>query len=203
VTALVLASSNPGKLREFAALLAPLRLELLAQGTLGIPAPAETGSSFLANAVLKARHAAARSGLIALADDSGLEVDALGGRPGVWSARFAGKDASDADNLQRLLLELEDVPDAARQARYQCIIACVHSAADPAPLIASGTWEGHIARTPAGRGGFGYDPVFVPAGETRTAAEFSAGEKNSVSHRAQALKALVAGLAREGYIPAP
>jgi XTP/dITP diphosphohydrolase len=203
VTALVLASSNPGKLREFAALLAPLRLELLAQGSLSIPAPAETGSSFLANAVLKARHAAARSGLCALADDSGLEVDALGGRPGVWSARFAGEDASDADNLQRLLLELEEVPEAARQARYQCIIACVRSAADPAPLIASGTWEGHIARTPAGSGGFGYDPVFVPAGETRTAAELSAGEKNAVSHRAQALKALVAGLAREGYIPAP
>jgi XTP/dITP diphosphohydrolase len=203
VTPLVLASSNPGKLREFAALLAPLRLELLSQGSLGIPAPAETGSSFLANAVLKARHAAARSGLTALADDSGLEVDALGGRPGVWSARFAGEDASDADNLQRLLLELEEVPEAARQARYQCIIACVRSAADPAPLIASGTWEGHIARTPAGSGGFGYDPVFVPAGETRTAAELSAGEKNAVSHRAQALKALVAGLAREGYIPAP
>jgi XTP/dITP diphosphohydrolase len=203
VTVLVLASSNPGKLREFAALLAPLRLELLAQGALGIPAPAETGSSFLANAVLKARHAAARSGLCALADDSGLEVDALGGRPGVWSARFAGEEASDADNLQRLLLELEEVPEAARQARYQCIIACVRSAADPAPLIASGTWEGHIARTPAGSGGFGYDPVFVPAGETRTAAELSAGEKNAVSHRAQALKALVAGLAREGYISAP
>jgi len=203
VTPLVLASGNPGKLRELAALLAPLRVELLAQGALGIPAAPETGSSFLANAVLKARHAAARSGLPALADDSGLEVDALGGRPGVWSARFAGEDASDADNLQRLLLELEEVPEAARQARYQCIIACVRSAADPAPLIASGTWEGHIARTPAGSGGFGYDPVFVPAGETRTAAELSAREKNAVSHRAQALKALVAGLAREGYIPAP
>jgi XTP/dITP diphosphohydrolase len=203
VTPLVLASSNPGKLREFAALLAPLRVELLAQAALGIPAPPETGSSFLANAVLKARHAAARCGLPALADDSGLEVDALGGRPGVWSARFAGEGASDAANLQRLLLELEDVPDAARQARYQCIIACVRSPTDPAPLIASGTWEGRIARAPAGSGGFGYDPVFVPAGETRSAAELSPGEKNAVSHRAQALQALVAGLAREGYIPAP
>ena len=203
MTCLVLASSNPGKLREFAALLAPLRIELLAQGALGIPAPPETGSSFLANALLKARHAAARSGLPALADDSGLEVDALAGRPGVWSARFAGEGASDADNLQRLLLELEEVPDAARQARYQCIIACVRSAADPAPLIASGTWEGRIARAPAGSGGFGYDPVFVPAGETRTAAELSPQEKNAVSHRARALQALVAGLVREGYIPAP
>ncbi len=203
MTSLVLASSNPGKLREFTALLAPLRVELLAQGALGIPAPRETGSSFLANAVLKARHAAARSGLAALADDSGLEVDALGGRPGVWSARFAGEGASDADNLRRLLLELEDVPDAARQARYQCIIACVRNAADPAPLIASGTWEGRIAHTPAGSAGFGYDPVFIPAGETRTAAELLPGEKNAVSHRAQALQALVAGLVREGYIPAP
>jgi XTP/dITP diphosphohydrolase len=203
VISLVLASSNPGKLREFGALLAPLRVELLAQGALGILAPPETGSSFLANAVLKARHAAARSGLPALADDSGLEVDALGGRPGVWSARFAGEGASDADNLQRLLLELEDVPDAARQARYQCIIACVRSAADPAPLIASGTWEGRIARAPAGSGGFGYDPLFVPAGGTRTAAELPPVEKNAVSHRAQALQALVAGLVREGYIPAP
>ena len=203
MSSLVLASSNPGKLREFAALLAPLRVELLAQGTLGIPAPPETGSSFLANAVLKARHAAARSGLAALADDSGLEVDALGGRPGVWSARFAGEGASDAANLQRLLLELEEVPEAARQARYQCIIACVRSATDPAPLIASGTWEGRIARTPAGSGGFGYDPVFVPAGETRTVAQLSARQKNALSHRAQALQALVAGLVREGYIPAP
>jgi len=200
---LVLASSNPAKLREFAALLAPLHVELIPQDALGIrPAP-ETGTSFQANAVLKARHAARHSGLAALADDSGLEVDALGGRPGVWSARFAGEHASDADNLNRLLLELEEVPDAARQARYQCVIACLREAADPAPLIASGTWEGHIVRTPAGENGFGYDPVFVPSGETRTAAQLAAQEKNAVSHRAQALQALVAGLVREGYIAAP
>ena len=203
MTRAVLASGNPGKLREFAQLLAPLALELTPQSAFGIEPAEETGATFVENALLKARHAARHARLPALADDSGIEVDALGGRPGVWSARFAGEDASDADNLQRLLLELEEVPEAARQARYQCIIACVRSAADPAPLIASGTWEGHIARTPAGSGGFGYDPVFVPAGETRTAAELSAREKNAVSHRAQALKALVAGLAREGYIPAP
>src|SRR4029077_8199693 len=141
--------ANPGKQREFAALLAPRGFELVLQSELHIESIAETGHTFEDNALLKARHAAGRSGLTALADDSGLEVDALGGRPGVWSARFAGEDASDADNLQRLLLELEEVPEAARQARYQCIIACVRSAADPAPLIASGTWEGHIARTPA------------------------------------------------------
>ena len=199
----MLASSNPGKLRELAALLAPLELELISQASLGIATPAETGTTFLANAVLKARHAAAASDLPALADDSGLEVDALGGRPGVYSARFAGAHASDADNLQRLLGELEEVPDAARQGRYRCVIACVREAADPAPLIASGTWEGHIVRTPAGHGGFGYDPVFVPVGETRTAAQLPAALKNAVSHRAQALHALLVSLAREGYISVP
>ena len=200
---LVLASSNAGKLRELAALLAPLNLRLISQGELGIESVPESGSTFLANAVLKARHAAARSGLAALADDSGLEVDALGGRPGVWSARFAGQGASDADNLKRLLEELDDVPDAARQARYQCVIACVHDAEDAAPLIASGTWEGRIAREPVGSGGFGYDPVFVPAGEMLTAAQLPSAHKNARSHRAQALHALVAGLADEGYIAAP
>ena len=199
----MLASGNPGKLRELAALLAPLHLELIAQAALGIAPAEETGTSFRANAALKARHCAARSGLAALADDSGLEVDALGGRPGVWSARFAGAGASDQQNLQRLLAELEDVPDSARQARYQCVIVCVRSATDPAPLIASGTWEGRIVRVAAGSGGFGYDPVFVPVGETRTAAQLAPQAKNAVSHRAQALNALVAGLAREGYIAAP
>jgi XTP/dITP diphosphohydrolase len=203
VTPLVLASSNPGKLRELRALLAPVQVQLITQESLGIAPAEETGTSFLANAVLKARHAAARTGLPALADDSGLEVDALGGRPGVRSARFAGEGASDAANLERLLAELEEVPAAARQARYQCIIACVRDAADAAPLIASGTWEGHIVHAPLGEGGFGYDPVFMPAGETRTAAQLPAEQKNAVSHRAQALRALVAGLAREGYIAAP
>ena len=200
---LVLASGNPGKLRELAALLAPLQLELIPQGDLGIESVEETGSTFLANAVLKARHAATRSGLAALADDSGLEVDALGGRPGVWSARFAGAGASDAANLRRLLEELDGVPDAARQARYQCVIACVREPADAAPFIASGTWEGRIVHEPQGEGGFGYDPVFLPAGEQRTAAQLPAAVKNARSHRAQALIALVAGLASEGYIPAP
>ena len=170
---------------------------------LGIRSPEETGTSFLANALLKARHAAALAHLPALADDSGLEVDALGGRPGVRSARFAGEHASDAQNLRHLLAELEDVPESWRQARYQCVIACVRSAADPAPLIASGTWEGHIAREPRGAGGFGYDPVFVPSGDSRTAAQLPAQEKNALSHRALALRALVASLAGEGYIAPP
>ncbi|MBV8341196.1 MAG: non-canonical purine NTP pyrophosphatase, partial [Gammaproteobacteria bacterium] len=150
-----------------------------------------------------ARYAAQAAGLAALADDSGLEVDALGGRPGVLSARFASPAASDAENLQRLLRELADVPDECRQARYQCVVVFARSAADPAPLVARGTWEGHIARTPRGSGGFGYDPVFVPAGGRRTAAELGSAEKNAVSHRGQALAALVAALRSGGYIPHP
>ena len=200
---IVLASANAGKLRELEALLAPLALEVIPQGALGIDSPPETGTTFLANALLKARHTAQRARLPALADDSGLEVDALGGRPGVWSARFAHPGASDAENLRKLLAQLEGVPEERRQARYQCVIVLSRSEKDQAPLIARGTWEGHIATVPRGQGGFGYDPVFVPAGTGHTAAELSAQEKNRVSHRGQALSALVARLAAAGYIAAP
>ena len=203
MTRVVLASSNPGKLRELAALLAPLSLTLIPQGALGIAAVPESGASFLANALLKARHAAQCARLPALADDSGLEVDALGGRPSVRSARFAGEGASDGDNLRQLLAELRDVPPPRRQARYQCVIVLVGSAADAQPLIARGSWEGHIATAPRGGGGFGYDPVFVPAGEQRSAAELDSVEKNALSHRARALRALVAMLGSASYIPAP
>jgi XTP/dITP diphosphohydrolase len=203
VTRVVLASSNPGKLRELAALLAPLSLTLIPQGALGIAAVPESGATFLANALLKARHAAQCAQLPALADDSGLEVDALGGRPGVRSARFAGEGASAGDNLRQLLAELRDVPPPRRQARYQCVIVLVRSAADPQPLIARGSWEGQIATAPRGGGGFGYDPVFVPAGEQRSAAELDCVEKNALSHRARALRALVAMLGSASYIPAP
>jgi XTP/dITP diphosphohydrolase len=203
VSRVVLASGNAGKLRELAALLAPLHLELIAQGELGIHAAEESGASFVENALLKARHAAGAARLPALADDSGIEVDALGGRPGVWSARYAGEGASDADNLRVLLAELADVPEAQRGARYQCVIVLVRSGADAQPLVARGTWEGRIARAPRGQGGFGYDPLFLPAGERRTAAELPAARKNAVSHRAQALRALVAMLQGPGYIAAP
>jgi XTP/dITP diphosphohydrolase len=197
VTRLVLASGNAAKRRELAALLAPLAFEVIPQNTLGIESPPETGTTFLANALLKARHAAHHAQLPALADDSGLEVDALGGRPGVWSARFAHPHASDADNLHRLLDELAAVPEGRRQARYQCVIVLLRSAADPQPLIARGSWEGEIALAAHGHGGFGYDPVFVPAGERRTAAELSSAEKNAISHRARALATLIAAL-RDG-----
>ena len=203
MTRVVLASGNAGKLRELAVLLAPFSLQLEAQGDFGIHPAAETGTTFVENALLKAHHAARHARLPALADDSGLEVDALGGRPGVWSARFAGEGASDTQNLRQLLAELQDVPDGFRQARYQCVIVWVRSVGDQSPLIAHGTWEGTIARAPRGQGGFGYDPVFVPAGGQRTAAELSDAEKNAVSHRGQALRGLVAMLGQAGYIRRP
>ena len=199
----VLASGNAGKLKELTALLAPLGLELVAQSALGIESAPETGTTFLENALIKARHAARESGQAALADDSGIEVDALDGRPGVRSARFAGEAASDADNLHKLLAELHDVPPEFRQARYHCVIAFVRHPDDKQPIVAHGTWEGRIVHEPKGAGGFGYDPVFVPAGEQCTAAELPAAIKNARSHRAQALHALVAGLVDEGYIAAP
>lgn len=186
----VLASSNAGKLRELAAILAPLGYELVTQSSLGIDTPPETGVTFAENALLKARHAARLSGFPALADDSGIEVDALGGRPGVYSARYAGEGATDLANLQKMLQELRGVPTERRSGRYQCVIAFVRSAGDPAPLIAHGSWEGRILTAPRGTGGFGYDPIFQPAGLGLTVAELSAEEKNARSHRGEALRVL-------------
>lgn len=193
----VLATANPGKQREFAALLAPLGLELVLQTDLDVPSAAETGASFAANALLKAAHAAACTGLPALADDSGLRVDALRGGPGIHSARYAGEHASDADNNARLLADLARVPDAQRGAHYCCVLAMVHGADDPAPLFAHGEWHGHIAREPAGSGGFGYDPYFIPDGLAMTAAQLSAEDKNRRSHRGLALRALAERLRQE------
>lgn len=186
----VLASSNAGKLRELAAILAPLGYDLVTQSSLGIDTPPETGTTFTENALLKARHAARLSGLPAIADDSGIEVDALAGRPGVYSARYAGEGATDLANLQKMLDELRDVPAGQRTARYRCVIAFARSSDDPAPLIAQGTWEGHVLSAPRGSGGFGYDPIFQPAGLEVSAAELSAEEKNARSHRGEALRAL-------------
>jgi XTP/dITP diphosphohydrolase len=190
----VLATGNAGKQREFAALLAPLGLELLLQSAFGIEPAEETGTTFEANALLKARHAAARSGLVALADDSGLEVDALGGRPGVYSARYAGPDATDADNNALLARELEGIPPERRTARYRAVLALVRSAGDAAPLLAEGHWEGRIALEPAGSGGFGYDPWFIPEGHALTSAQLPPDTKNALSHRGRALAALMAKL---------
>jgi XTP/dITP diphosphohydrolase len=187
----VLATGNVGKQREFAALLAPLGFEIITQGSLGIEPPEETGHTFEDNALLKARHAARAANLPAMADDSGIEVDGLDGRPGVYSARYAGANASDADNNALLLAELAGQPPAARTARYRCVIADVRFADDPAPLYARGVWEGRITASPAGSGGFGYDPLFFPAGLDVTAAQMSPADKNAVSHRAQALASLL------------
>lgn len=190
----VLASSNKGKLRELSALLAPLGYDVVTQNTLGIDTPPETGDTFAANALLKARYASAVAKLPALADDSGIEVDALNGRPGIYSARYAGEGASDQDNLLKMLAELHGVPENERTARYQCVIAFVSSAEDPDPILAKGTWEGTVIGHPRGLGGFGYDPIFIPSGFDRTAAELDPGEKNSLSHRGQALRALISQL---------
>jgi XTP/dITP diphosphohydrolase len=190
---LVVATGNPGKLRELRELLAGLALEILPQAELGVPSPPETESSFLGNALLKARHAARLTGAVAVADDSGLEVDALGGAPGVWSARYAGEGADDAANNARLLEALADVP-APRRARYRAVIVLVRGAHDPAPLVAEGVWEGRIATAPRGSGGFGYDPLFVVGDGELTAAQLPAAVKNRLSHRAQALTALLAQL---------
>jgi len=195
MTRVVLASANPGKLRELQQLLAGCGMEVLPQSAFGIAAPEEDGRTFADNALLKARHASRASGLPAIADDSGLEVDALGGRPGIHSARYAGTGRSDEANKLKLLEELAALPAAARTARFRCAMAYVRSADDPAPLVSEATWEGAIGFEQRGSGGFGYDPLFVVAGGTRTAAEMPAAEKNRVSHRAQALKALV-GLIR-------
>lgn len=186
----VLATANRGKLRELVALLAPLGIDITAQSDSGIQPAEESGASFVENALLKARHAALRSGLAALADDSGLEVHALDGRPGVRSARYAGAGASDADNIARLLEELRTVPPAHRGARFRCVLALVRSSDDSVPLICEGVWEGRIAEAPAGDGGFGYDPVFLVDGLGVTAAQLAPERKNSLSHRAQALKKL-------------
>lgn len=190
----VLASSNKGKLRELGALLEPFGFELIGQNSLGVDTPPETGASFAENALLKARHAAAVTGLPAIADDSGLEVDALDGRPGIFSARYAGEGASDEENLRKMLREMAGVAPPKRTARYRCVIAYVTSASDVSPLLAEGTWEGALIDSPRGLGGFGYDPIFVPHGYEKTAAELEPPVKNSLSHRGQALRALVAQL---------
>lgn len=186
---IVLATGNRGKAREFAAMLGP-DWEICLQSELGVKPVAETGDSFAANALIKARHAAAATGLPALADDSGLEVDALDGAPGVLSARYAGEAAGDADNLRLLLERMAAVPAGRRTARFRCVLAYVRGAEDPAPLLVEGSWEGRIATSARGAAGFGYDPVFEDGASGLTAAELPAERKNALSHRGQALRAL-------------
>ena len=191
---IVLASSNPGKVREINQLLATLDLHVRPQGELGVVDAEETGLTFVENAILKARNAARHTGLPAIADDSGIEVDALNGAPGIYSARFAGAGASDRANLEKLLADLEDVPEARRSARFQCLMVFLQHAGDPTPLICQGTWEGRILPAARGSSGFGYDPVFYVPTHDCSSAELPADVKNALSHRGQALRKLVAAL---------
>ena len=186
---LVLATQNPGKLKELQALLTPLAIDVLAQSQFTASAAEETGLSFVEHAILKARHAARAAGLPAIADDSGIEVDALHGAPGIYSARYAGPGANDQANLEKLVRELRDVPAEKRTARYRCALAFMRWDLDPSPLVCQASWEGRIIDTPRGNGGFGYDPVFEVE-DGRTVAELSALEKNLLSHRGQALRLL-------------
>ena len=187
----VLASSNPGKLSELRALLRPAGLQVVPQDALGVEPPEETGVTFVENALIKARAACAATGLPALADDSGVVVDALGGAPGVRSARYAGEGASDADNLAMLLEALSGVDPSARGGAFVCAIVYLRHARDPCPIVCEGVWRGRILEAPRGDGGFGYDPVFFVATLNRTAAELSRAEKNAISHRGQALAQLL------------
>jgi len=187
----VLASGNTGKLRELQSLLSGRGIRVHAQGEYGVPEVEETGLSFVENAILKARHATAHSGLPAVADDSGLEVDALEGAPGIYSARYAGPGASDEANLGKLLQELGDLPAAKRGARFQCLLVFMRHRLDPTPIICQGTWEGWIQTAPTGDNGFGYDPVFRVPDLGCSAAELDPQTKNRLSHRGQALAQLL------------
>ncbi|MDO6748092.1 RdgB/HAM1 family non-canonical purine NTP pyrophosphatase [Gilvimarinus sp. 1_MG-2023] len=191
---IVLASSNPGKLKEFNQLLAGVGFAVKPQSDYNVSDADETGLSFVENAILKARNACRATGLPALADDSGIEVDALNGRPGIYSARFAGIGASNASNNEQLLRELENVAEQDRTARYQCVLVYMRHAEDPTPIICQGSWEGRILSAPAGDGGFGYDPLFYVPTHKCAAAELSKDEKGKISHRAAALKLLLAQL---------
>jgi len=199
---LVLASGNTGKLAELRAMLADLPLTIVPQRELGVDDVPETGTTFVENALIKARHAAQVTGLPALADDSGLIVDALGGAPGLYSARYAGSPTDDAANNAKLLQALDGLPEAQRTARFYAVIVLLRHADDPQPLIAEGSWEGRILDAPRGHHGFGYNPVFLDPSNGLTAAEMAPEQKNRISHRALALRALRDRLALSG-LPAP
>jgi XTP/dITP diphosphohydrolase len=191
---IVLASGNAGKVREIQQMLADLDVRIVPQSQFQVPEAAETGLTFVENAILKARHAAALTGHPAIADDSGIEVDALKGKPGVHSARYAGAGASDDQNLQKLLRDVCDVPDAERTARFHCVLVYMRHASDPTPVIAHGTWEGRLLREPVGMNGFGYDPIFFVPTHGCSSAQLPPEVKNAVSHRGQALTKLLGKL---------
>ncbi|HEY2780959.1 MAG TPA: RdgB/HAM1 family non-canonical purine NTP pyrophosphatase [Steroidobacteraceae bacterium] len=200
---MVVATANPGKLREFRSLLEGLPFELTSLAELRLPSPDETGRSFLENALLKARHAADLSGSAAVADDSGLEVDALNGAPGIYSARYAGSGADDRANNAKLMQALEGVPRDKRQARYRCALVLIENAQDAAPLVAEADWEGLMLDAPRGAGGFGYDPYFWLPELGKSAAELPPAEKNRLSHRGKAMLDLRRQLVARGKLAVP
>jgi len=193
---LVLATGNPGKVKELANMLSSLNINVVPQSDFNVGEVAETGTTFVENAIIKARHAAKITGMPAIADDSGLEVDGLNGAPGVYSARFAGPGASDQDNIDKLLVDLGNNP--IRSARFWCVLVLMRHADDPTPLICSASWEGEITLTQNGKGGFGYDPVFFVADKNCTSAELTKEQKNAMSHRGQALQKLLLELKQKG-----
>lgn len=192
----VLATGNKGKVRELSDMLRPLQWRLRPQSEWDFEEAEETGLTFIENAILKARHAAKHTGLPALADDSGLAVQALAGAPGIYSARYAGANASDTDNVNKLLAALREVPQGERKASFHCVLAFLQHAEDPTPIICHGIWQGEVTLAPAGSGGFGYDPVFWVASENCTAAELAKERKQVLSHRGQALRQLLRELER-------
>jgi XTP/dITP diphosphohydrolase len=194
----VLATGNKGKVKELGQMLAPFTIEVLPQSKFNVSSVAETGTTFVENAIIKARHAAKETGLPAIADDSGLEVDFLKGAPGIYSSRFAGEDATDLDNLQKLLVEMKGVPSEKRTARFQCVLVYMSHFEDPTPVICQGTWEGVITEGPQGSEGFGYDPVFFVPSENCCSAQLDSAQKNKLSHRGQALRLFAETLKRLG-----
>jgi XTP/dITP diphosphohydrolase len=197
---IVLASGNKGKLKEFQQLFSPFGFEVLPQSEFNVPEADETGLSFVENAIIKARNAAEHTGLPAIADDSGIEVDALNGQPGIYSARFAGEQYNDADNNRKLLELLTDIPTAKRSARFQCLLVFMRDDKDPTPLICQGTWEGSILTKASGNNGFGYDPLFLVSEKNCSSAELSPEEKNVLSHRGKALKHLMRAIGQANFL---
>lgn len=193
---IVLATGNQGKVREMNQILSGLDLEIIAQSAFDVPEADETGLTFIENAIIKARNASAHSGLPAIADDSGLEVDALKGAPGIYSSRYAGPEATDQDNLNQLLTDIKHIDDAHRTARFQCVMVYLRHERDPTPLVCQGTWEGTILHEPRGTNGFGYDPIFYVPSHQCASAELSPDIKNQLSHRGQALSKLLEALSK-------
>lgn len=188
---IIFASNNPGKIRELQSLLQTSQIEIMPQSEFSVPDIEETGITFVENALLKARHAAQLTGLPVIADDSGLEVFALKGKPGIYSARYAGIGATDQQNMDKLLQDLQNIPDEKRTARFYCTLVLLNNADDPTPLICQGSWYGTILKSPQGKNGFGYDPIFYVANEKCSSAELPATKKNQLSHRGQALRLLI------------